>query len=158
MLHRSIMIIIILAMITIIACQKSTPDNIGLSDQDITSIHSFFKSHDENALSADWTTVALEYTEDAIRFPPGGDPIQGRKAIQEGLEVVDTVLTFTPEIIEIEGCGDIAYALVKYSLTLILVGSSEPVVSSGISLMILKKQPDNSWKFFRVMWNEKNEI
>ena len=153
MLHRSIMIIIILAMIMIIACQKSTPDNNGLSDQDITSIHSSFKSHVENVLSADWATDALLHTEDAIRFPPGGDPIHGRKAIQEGLEVIDTVLTFTPEIIEIDGCGDIAYALVKYSFTSILVGSSEPVVSSGISLVILKKQPDNSWKFFRVMWN-----
>jgi len=56
-------------------------------------------------------------------------------------------------IIEIEGCGDIAYMIVKYSFTSILVGSTEPVVSSGTSLMILKKQLDNSWKFFRVMWN-----
>ena len=153
MLHRSIRIIIILVMIMIIACQKSTPDKKGLSDQDITSIHSFFKSHVENTLSTDWATDALLYTEDAIRFPPGGDPIQGRKAIQEGLKVIDSVLTFIPEIIEIDGCGDIAYALVKYSFTSIIVGSSEPVVSSGKSLMILMKQHDNSWKFHRVMWN-----
>jgi ketosteroid isomerase-like protein len=140
-------------MIMIIACQKSTPDNNGLSNQDIASINSFFKSHNENALSGDWAADALLYTEDAVRFPPGVDPIQGRKAIQEGLEVIDTVLTFTPEIIEIDGCGDIAYAWVKYSFTSIPVGSSEPVVSSGKSLMILRKQHDNSWKFHRVMWN-----
>ena len=153
MAQRNITMIIILAMIIIISCQKSTPDNIGLSDQDITNIHSFFKSHVESALAADWAADALHYTEDAIRFPPGGDPIQGLKAIQEGLEAIDTVISFSPEIIEIEGCGDIAYIMVKYSITSILVGSSEPVVSSGITLVILKKQPDNSWKFFRVMWN-----
>lgn len=153
MVQRNISMIIILAMIIIISCQKSIPDNNGLSDQDITNIHSFFKSHVESALAANWAADALHYTEDAIRFPPGGDPIQGIKAIQEGLEAVDTVISFSPEIIEIEGCGDIAYTIVKYSITLILVGSSEPVVSSGISLAILKKQPDNSWKFFRVVWN-----
>ena len=153
MAQRSITMIIILTMIIIISCQKSNPDQGGLTEQDIAGIHAFFKAHEESALAADWAADALNYTEDAIRFPPGGDPIQGIKAIQEGLAAVDTVISFSPEIIEIEGCGDIAYTIVKYSLTSILVGSSEPVVSSGVSLMILKKQADNSWKFFRVMWN-----
>ncbi len=153
MVQRSITMIIILAMLIIISCQKSTPDNIGLSDQDITNIHSFFKSHQESALAADWAADVLHYTEDAIRFLPGSDPVQGIKAIQEELEAVDTVISFSPEIIEIEGCGDIAYILVKYSITSILVGSTEQVSSSGMSLIILKKQPDNSWKFFRVMGN-----
>ena len=153
MVQRSITMIIILAMIIIISCQKSNPDKNGLSDQDITNIHSFFKSHVESALAADWAADVLHYTEDAIRFLPGSDPVQGIKAIQEELEAMDTVISFSPEIIEIEGCGDIAYILVKYSITLILVGSTEQVSSSGMSLIILKKQPDNSWKFFRVMGN-----
>ena len=153
MAQKSFTMIIILAMIILISCQKSNPDQGGLTEQDIANIHSFFKAHEGSALAADWAADALNYTEDAIRFPPGGDPIQGIKAIQEGLEVVDKVISFSPEIIEIEGCGDIAYAIVKYSLTSMLVGSSEPVVSSGVSLVILKKQADNAWKFFRVMWN-----
>lgn len=153
MLYRSTMLILFLAMIMIIACQKSTTDNIGLSDQDITSIHSFFKSHAENTLSGDWAADALNYTEDAVKFLPGEDPIQGRKAILEGLNAIDTVLAFTPEIIEIDGCGEIAYMWVKYSLTAIPVGSSEPFVSSGNALIILRKQPDNSWKFHRIMGN-----
>lgn len=136
-----------------ISCKRPSPAHNGLSDQDITHIHSFFKLHKENALADDWTADALLYTEDAVRFPPAGDPIQGRKAIQEGLQAIDTVLTFTPEIIEIDGCSEIAYVWVKYSFTSIPVGSSEPVVSFGKSLMILKKQQDDSWKFHRVMWN-----
>jgi ketosteroid isomerase-like protein len=153
MLHRNIPTIIILIITMGISCQKSSPAKNGLSDQDINNIYSFFKSHKENALAGDWAADALLYTEDAVRFPPAGDPIQGRKAIQEGLEAIDTVLTFTPEIIEIDGCSEIAYVLVKYSFTSIPVGSSEPVVSSGKSLMILKKQQEDFWKFHRVMWN-----
>ena len=153
MLRGTIIIIVMPVMIIINACQKTTPDKTGLSDQDVSGIRSFFTSHEENVLAADWAADAMLYTEDAVRFPPGGDPIRGRKAIQESLEAVDTVLTFTPEIIETEGCGDIAYVLVKYSFTLIPAGASEPIRSSGTALTILKKQPDNSWKFFRVIWN-----
>ena len=94
---------------------------------------------------------ALLYTEEAVRFPPGGDPIQGRNAIQESLEAIDTILAFTPEIIELDGYGDVAYAWVTYSFTSIPVGLSEPVISSGKSLMVLRKQHNNSWKFHRVM-------
>jgi ketosteroid isomerase-like protein len=153
MLSRIYLFIFILIMTIVISCQKTSPINYRLSEQDITNIHFFFKSHQENALSADWVADALLYTEDAVRYPPGGDPIQGREAIQQALETIDSVLSFNPEIMEVDGCGDLAYTLVKYSFTSILVGSSEPVVSSGKSLMILKKQENNSWKFHRVMWN-----
>ena len=153
MLSRIFSLIFILIMMMIFSCQKPSSVNNELSDQDISNSHSFFKSHQENALSCDWAKDALLYTEDAVRFPPGGDPILGSKAIQQGLEAIDSVLSFEPEILEVAGCGDIAYAIVKYSFTSILVGSSEPVVSSGKSLMILRKQQSNTWKFHRVMWN-----
>ena len=153
MKNRIILIIISLIMILIISCQKSSHLKKGLSDQDISNIHSFFELHKQNALSSDWVADALLYTKDAVRLPPGGDPIKGRITIQESLEAIDTILAFTPEIIELDGYGHIAYVWVKYSFTSIAVGSSEPIVSSGKSLMILKKQHDNSWKFHRVMWN-----
>lgn len=153
MAQRSITMIIVLAMILITSFQKSSHDHIGLSDQDITNIHALISSHKESTLAADWAADILNYTEDAIRFPPGGDPIKGLKSIREGLEVIDRVISFNPEIIEIEGCGEIAYVLVKYSMASVLVGSTEPMDSSGTAMLILKKQEDNSWKYFRVMWN-----
>jgi len=125
----------------------------GLSEQDLAGIRAFFKVHDEYVLSADWANVASQYTDDAIRFPPGGDPIKGKIEIQEGLEVVEKYTAFTTEKIEIDGHGDIAYALAEFSATFILVGSTEPMAISGRSLVVLKKQADNSWKLFRVMWN-----
>ena len=125
----------------------------GLSEKDIADIHSFLKSHEKNALASDWFADAQLYTEDAIRFPQNSDPIQGRKAIQSALETVESVSSFTHEILDINGCSNIAYIIVKYSFTGILVGSSEPFTATGKSLIILKKQSDNSWKFYRVMWN-----
>ena len=147
-------VVFLIVFFFISSCDKSQIDQGGgLSEQDIASIHTFFKTHDEYLLSADWASDALLYTEDAIRFPPGGNPIKGRKDIEESLHVVDKYIDFAAEIIEIEGHGNIAYALANFSATFVLVGSSEPLAMSGTSIAILKKQVDNSWKLFRVIWN-----
>jgi len=88
-----------------------------------------------------------------MRFPPGGEPIKGRKAIQSGLKTIEAVSSFTHEILEVNGCSNIAYIIVKYSFTAKQVGSSEYSTVTGKSLNILKKQPDNTWKLHRVLWN-----
>jgi uncharacterized protein (TIGR02246 family) len=125
----------------------------GLSEKDIADIRALLKAHEKNALASNWVADAQLYTEDAIRFPPGGEPIKGRKAIQSGLESIETVSSFTHEILEVNGCGNIAYIIVKYSFTAKQVGSSEYSTVNGKSLNILKKQSDNTWKLHRVLWN-----
>jgi uncharacterized protein (TIGR02246 family) len=125
----------------------------GLSEKDIADIRALLKAHEKNALEGDWVADAQLYTEDAMRFPPGGEPIKGRKAIQSGLKTIETVSSFTHEILEVNGCSNIAYIIVKYSFTAKQVGSSEYSTVNGKSLNILKKQPDNTWKLHRVLWN-----
>jgi len=125
----------------------------GLSEKDIANIHELYKLYEKIALASDWGAYAQLYTEDAIRFPPGGEPIKGRNAIQSGLKTIELVLSFTHEILEVNGCSNIAYVIVKYSFTAKQVGSSETSTVSGKSLNILKKQPDNTWKLHRVLWN-----
>jgi uncharacterized protein (TIGR02246 family) len=122
----------------------------GLSEKDIADIRALFKLHVKNALASDWAADAQLYTEDAMRFPPGGEPIKGRKAIQSALENIESVSSFTHELLEVNGCSNIAYVVVKYSLTAKQVGSSEAYTSTGKALNILKKQPDNIWKLHRV--------
>jgi uncharacterized protein (TIGR02246 family) len=124
-----------------------------LSEKDIADIRALLKAHEKNALASDWAADAQLYTEDAIRFPPGGESIKGRKAIQSGLKTIETVSSFTHEILEVNGCGNIAYIIVKYSFTAKQVGSSEYSTVNGKSLNILKKQSDNTWKLHRVLWN-----
>ena len=79
--------------------------------------------------------------------------IKGRKAIQSALESIESVSSFTHEILEVNGCSNIAYIIVKYSFTAKLVGSSETPSIKGKSLNIIKKQSDNTWKLHRVLWN-----
>ena len=124
-----------------------------LSVKDFADIRALLKAHEKNTLASDWVADAQLYTEDAIRFPPGGEPIKGRKAIRSALESIESVSSFTHEILEVNGCSNVAYIIVKYSFTAKQVGSSEYSTATGKSLNILKKQSDNTWKLFRVLWN-----
>ena len=49
--------------------------------------------------------------------------------------------------------GDLAYAWNSYSLTSVLSGAVEAITATGRALVILRKQPDGSWLFHRVIWN-----
>jgi uncharacterized protein (TIGR02246 family) len=135
------------------ACQPPAQEIGGLSEQDVAAIQSLFERHRQNALAGDWAADAALYTEDAVRLPPAGNAIRGRAAIQAALAQVDTVLDFTVKTVEIDGRGDLAYALNSYSVSLVMRGSAEPSTDAGRALVILRKQADGSWLFHRVIWN-----
>jgi ketosteroid isomerase-like protein len=139
--------------LTSTACQPTAEDVRPLSEEEVAAIHSFFAVHTENVLASDWVADAALYTEDAVRLPPNGAAIRGRAAIHAALAQVDTVLDFTESTVELEGRGDLAYAWVAYSLTAVLQGSVEPFRDAGEALVILRKQPEGSWMFSRVIWN-----
>lgn len=139
--------------LTITSCQPPAREVGPLSEKAVAAIRSLFESHVQNVLASDWAADAALHTEDAVRLPPNGAAIRGRAAIQAALAQVDTVLDFTHSIVEIDGRGDMAYAWVAYSLTSVLKGSAKSIMDTGKALLILRKQQDGSWLFFRVIWN-----
>ena len=150
-MKHSILLFIVFLILT--SCSTSSIEQEGFSEQDIASIKDFFKTHDEFVLSADWSSQALQYTEDAIRFPPGGDPVEGRKNIEEGFGVIDRYTNFKADLFEIDGQGDLAYVMAKFSAKFILVGSPDEYDMSGISMAILKRDVNDKWHLHRVIWN-----
>ncbi len=150
--QRALLVALTLALAST-ACQPPSQEAGPLSEEDVAAIRSFFEVHTQNVLASDWAADAALYTEDAVRLPPNGATIRGRAAIQAALAQVDTVLDYTPSAVEVDGRGDLAYAWVAYSLTSVLQGSVEPIRDTGKALVILRKQPDGSWMFLRVIWN-----
>jgi len=146
-------ILLFVVFLILTSCSTNSSVQKEFSEQDIASIKDFFKTHDEFVLSADWLSQALQYTEDAIRFPPGGDPIEGRNNIEEGFGVVDRYTEFKANLFEIDGQGDLAYVMAKFSAKFILVGSPDEYEMSGISMAILKRDDSDNWHLHRVIWN-----
>jgi len=135
------------------ACQPPVQEVSRLSEDDVAAIRTVFEVHRQNALASDWAADAALHAEDAVRLPPNGAPIRGRAAIQAALAQVDTVLDFTVNTVEIDGRGDLAYAWTSYSMSSVLEGAAEAITATGRALVILRKQPDGSWLFHRVIWN-----
>ena len=152
-MKQSLLLSLFIAFLFFASCNTSPTERKGFSEQDISSIEDFFETHDEYVLAADWASLAMQYTEDAIRFPPGGEPIKGRKNIGEGFKAVDRYTDFKADLLEIDGQGDFAYTLAKFSATFILEGSSESMEMSGTSMVILKRDKSDSWHLHRVLWN-----
>lgn len=102
----------------------------------------------------DMQAVAALYTEDAVLLPPNHPLVRGRADIGAffgGLAALaprDVVLTSD----EIEGCGDTAYEVGRYQMSLQPPGASR-MTDRGKYIVIWKRQPDGSWKIARDSFN-----
>ena len=86
-------------------------------------------------------------------MPPNIPTMKGRAAYEEWFTSLEPTMTeVNYEIQEIDGYGDIAYAIATYSETFSLKGVEEPIYDEGKILTIVRKQPDGSWLFSRWMW------
>ena len=84
---------------------------------------------------------------DATILPAGANPVQGREAIRSFFSsAAGTVLTWKPYAAEIASSGEIGYTLGTYE-SRSKDESGNPVIRSGKSCTIWKKQSDGSWKY-----------
>ncbi len=126
-------------------------DQVRLSEDDAAAIRQGSSDFVMHAVAGDWDALAALYTEDAVVMPPNQELVIGRSAIRNLFSVL-TVSDFQLEPIEIDGCGDLAFARGSYSWTL-RVGDGEPARDHGKWLTIWRKQPDGTWLLSQDIWN-----
>jgi uncharacterized protein (TIGR02246 family) len=120
-----------------------------LHQQDVTAT----LAHDPQAL-------ADLFTEDAVLLEPGSAPVIGKQAIlaenkkDQAEHSHMKVVSYTPEIKDIQIVDGIAYEWDYFDASFSESGKGNDVQTfRAKALRILKRQPDGSWKFSRVMWN-----
>jgi ketosteroid isomerase-like protein len=102
--------------------------------------------------AGDGATVASFYSEDATLFPPGGERIDGRSAIQtfwqgaidSGMKIDDL------HAIEVDSRSDIAGEVGVFILS--VPGDSGPVKVPGKYIVIWKRS-GHTWQLHRDIWN-----
>ena len=102
--------------------------------------------------AGDGATVASLYSEDAALFPPGGERIDGRSAIQtfwqgaidSGMKIDDL------HAVEVDSSGDIAGEVGVFVLS--LPGDSGPTKVAGTYIVIWKRT-GQTWQLHRDIWN-----
>lgn len=111
-------------------------------------------------LAHDPQALADLFTDDAVLLEPSSPPVIGEQAILaenkkgEAEHPHMKVLSYKPDIKDIQIVDGIAYEWDYFDASFSESGKGDDVQTfRGKSLRILKRQPDGSWKFARVMWN-----
>ncbi len=102
--------------------------------------------------AGDGATVASLYSEDATLFPPGGERVDGRSAIQtfwqgaidSGMKIDDL------HAVEVEARSDMAGEVGVFTLS--VPGDSGPAKVAGKYIVIWKRS-GHTWQLHRDIWN-----
>lgn len=127
---------------------------------DLAAIESLHRADVAATLAYDPEALAALWTEDAVRMEPGGPAEVGRAAIhaadvaQKAQNPGGKVLTYAPTIEDVQITGDWAIEWGYFDSSYQRSPEDRPVRFRGKLLRALKRLPDGSWRFARVMWNE----
>jgi uncharacterized protein (TIGR02246 family) len=108
-------------------------------------------ARDVDALTALWD-------DDGVLLQPGRSPVIGKTAFAEFLKqnLAESaslkVLKYAPEIRDIQVEGDIAYEWGIFKSTVRSSDLEQPTNFRARFVRILRRQPEGSWRFSRVMW------
>ncbi len=128
------------------SCTTVQQDNAKTHDAIVAAEKQFmtaFSNSDDAALAA-------LYTEDAKLMPSNSDFVSGNEAVRAFWKSVFDmgIKKATLETLEVEGMGDTAYEVGKYTLFI----EGEQVADSG-KYVIIWKMVNGQWKLHRDIWN-----
>ena len=128
------------------------PAPAGLTDADRAAIEAASLSWADAANAGDCDRLAAGYAEDAILMPPNHPAVEGRAAIREWCVATPKMTDNVLEVFEIEGSGDLAYVVGRYSTVVHLDGIGA-VPDSGKYMEIRRRTADGTWEMTRDMFN-----
>jgi ketosteroid isomerase-like protein len=67
--------------------------------------------------------------------------------------IEENTFQFTPQADEVRVSGDLAFMRITYNETVMPKVGGEPIALHGNWLVILERQPDGTWKWWREMWS-----
>ena len=107
------------------------------------------------ALNANDGSIVDLGTEDAVVMYADAPAVTGRDALRARQQAIYDQATFeeTRSVDEIVISGDWAFVRWAGTGTMTPKDGSEPSVFDRKGIAILQRQPDNSWKMARVIWN-----
>jgi ketosteroid isomerase-like protein len=104
--------------------------------------------------AADGAALANLYSEDAALFPPGGERVDGRSAIQAFWQgAMDSGMKLDVlRTIEVESRGDIAGEVGAFILS---VPGDSGVTKVNGQFIVIWKRDGHTWQLHRDIWNTK---
>ncbi len=128
------------------SCKTVQQDNAKTHDAIVAANKQFMSAFS----NSDDAALAALYTEDAKLLPTNSDFVSGNEAVQAFWKSVFEmgIKKATLETLEVEGMGDTACEVGKYTLFI----EGEQVADSG-KYVIIWKMVNGQWKLHRDIWN-----
>jgi uncharacterized protein (TIGR02246 family) len=132
----------------------------GLSAKDVAKIRAVNEAYAAAWLRNDPTAVLNTLSNDAVLIPQGNRPVEGIAAIKKFWWPADgsrtTIKSFNITTDEIDGAGDVGYVrgTFQFSFSYEDKGKISDLTNAGNYMMIMKRQPDGTWRISRRMWGD----
>jgi ketosteroid isomerase-like protein len=141
MKQKSLMLIVVLALLTMNVAAQANPRAV---------IEAEGKKFTAALKKGDAAALANMYTTDAKAMPPNDELAQGRAAIQKVWQgAIDAgIRDLSFEVLEVEKKGDSLYEVGKYKLN----GADGKQMDHGKYLVVWKRE-GGQWKLHRDIWN-----
>ena len=125
---------------------NKTDDN-----NDVRAVHEVFESWYRAMEDGDVGGLLSLVTPDVIVKPPGVVPVEGKDALEMALGAFfeSSSETVFFEVEEVEQCGELAFARVSESATILPRSGADAMVVNGVHLTILRRQPGGEWLIAR---------
>ena len=128
------------------------------SDAIPTGIEKLHKDDITATIARDVDALTALWDEDAVLLQPGTPPIIGKPAFHDFMKQALAkspsikVVKYAPDIHDIQVAGNVAYEWGYFETAQKSSGQQAPESMRAKLLRVMRRQPDGSWKFTRVMW------
>ncbi len=122
---------------------------------DVDAIKTLLAGYDAAATAGNVDAYMALYADDAVSMPPDVPARTGKEEIRAAFVAFleEHTVQLTSQVDEVRGSGDLAFLRVTYDETVTPKAGGEPTQLHGKWLVILERQPDSSWKWWREMWS-----
>ncbi len=148
--------ILLFVALTLSSCQPAAEQK----EADVAAIQAVAKEWIAALNAGDVARLVAEYTDDAVRMPPGAPAYAGKEAIEEAFrgffEQFSAEITWPTGKEEIVVADGWAFHRDKYTARLTPVAGGEVIEEVGKVIFIFHQQSDGSWKLALEIWNLDN--
>ena len=131
-----------------------------LSAADVAKVRAVSEAYAAAWLRNDPQAVLKIFSDDAVLIPQGGRPVEGIEAIKNfwwpAGGPLTTIKSFSVTTDEVGGEGEVAYVRGTYQFSFSYEdkGKTTELTNTGNYMMILRRQPDGSWRVTHRMWGD----
>src|SRR5215213_5863746 len=131
-----------------------------LSAADVAKVRAVSEAYAAAWLRNDPEAVLKLFSDDAVLIPQGRRPVEGIEAIKNFWWPAGgprtTIKSFNITTDEVGGAGDVAFVRGTYQFSFSYEdkGQTIELTNTGNYMMIMRRQPDGSWRISHRMWGD----